>query len=50
MVNTSDICSRHQDIMGVLEDIAEESLQATRFFHGGPARNDVGWVCGTDTR
>jgi hypothetical protein len=32
--------SGHQDVMGVLEDVCEESLQATDFFHGGPARND----------
>lgn len=32
--------SGHQDVMGVLEDVCEESLQATNFFHGGPARND----------
>lgn len=30
--------------MGVLEDICEESLQATGFFHGGPARLEVGYV------
>ncbi|KAK6908776.1 polyphosphoinositide phosphatase [Kwoniella mangroviensis CBS 8886] len=34
--------SGHQDVMGVLEDICEEALQATNFFHGGPARNEVG--------
>ncbi|WWD20149.1 hypothetical protein CI109_104625 [Kwoniella shandongensis] len=34
--------SGHQDVMGVLEDVCEESLQATNFFHGGPARNEVG--------
>lgn len=33
--------SGHQDVMGVLEDVCEESLQATKFFHGGPARNEV---------
>lgn len=33
--------SGHQDVMGVLEDICEEALQATNFFHGGPARNEV---------
>ncbi|ORY34868.1 SacI homology domain-domain-containing protein [Naematelia encephala] len=32
--------SGHQDVMGVLEDVCEESLQATNFFHGGPARYD----------
>jgi hypothetical protein len=30
--------------MGVLEDICEESLQATGFFHGGPARVDSSYV------
>ena len=30
--------------MGVLEDVCEESLQATNFFHGGPARNEVGYA------
>ncbi|WVQ96137.1 hypothetical protein IAU59_003239 [Kwoniella sp. CBS 9459] len=34
--------SGHQDVMGVLEDVCEESLQATNFFHGGPSRNEVG--------
>ncbi|KGB77995.2 polyphosphoinositide phosphatase [Cryptococcus deuterogattii R265] len=34
--------SGQQDVIGVLEDICEESLQATNFFHGGPARNAVG--------
>ena len=33
--------SGHQDVMGVLEDVCEEALQATNFFHGGPARNEV---------
>ncbi|KAK4687115.1 phosphatidylinositol 3,5-bisphosphate 5-phosphatase, partial [Tremellales sp. Uapishka_1] len=32
----------HQDVMGILEDICEESIHATNFFHGGPARNEVG--------
>jgi hypothetical protein len=32
--------SKDQDVIGVLEDIAEESIQLTKFFHGGPARND----------
>ena len=35
--------SGHQDVMGVLEDVCEESLQATGFFHGGAARNEVGY-------
>ncbi|WWC73521.1 uncharacterized protein I206_107492 [Kwoniella pini CBS 10737] len=34
--------SGHQDVMGVLEDVCEEAIQATNFFHGGPARNEVG--------
>lgn len=34
----SDALSGHQDVMGVLEDVCEEALQATNFFHGGPAR------------
>ncbi|KAL7424872.1 phosphatidylinositol-3,5-bisphosphate 5-phosphatase [Cryptotrichosporon argae] len=32
--------NRHQDVMGLLEDVAEESLQSTNFFHGGPARHE----------
>ena len=28
--------SRDQDVIGVLEDIAEETIEATRFFHSGP--------------
>ncbi|WOO77582.1 Polyphosphoinositide phosphatase [Vanrija pseudolonga] len=32
--------SRHQDVMGILEDVCEESLQHTHFFHGGAARNE----------
>ncbi|EIW71658.1 hypothetical protein TREMEDRAFT_27142 [Tremella mesenterica DSM 1558] len=32
----------HQDIMGVLEDICEESLAATNFFHGGSSRSQQG--------
>jgi hypothetical protein len=28
--------SRDQDVIGVLEDIAEETLNATKFFHSGP--------------
>ncbi|ORX37871.1 SacI homology domain-domain-containing protein [Kockovaella imperatae] len=34
--------SGHQDVIGVLEDICEESLQATNFFHGGPSRSENG--------
>ncbi|WVQ79290.1 hypothetical protein IAT38_001387 [Cryptococcus sp. DSM 104549] len=34
--------SGQQDVIGVLEDICEESLQATNFFHGGAGRNAVG--------
>ncbi|WVN86922.1 uncharacterized protein L203_102097 [Cryptococcus depauperatus CBS 7841] len=34
--------SGQQDVIGVLEDICEESLQATKFFQGGSARNAVG--------
>lgn len=28
--------SQDQDVIGVLEDIAEETVQSTRFFHSGP--------------
>ena len=31
----------NQDVMGILEDVCEESLGATGFFHGGPARKEV---------
>ena len=34
--------SGHQDVIGVLEDVCEESLQATHFFHGGPSRSENG--------
>lgn len=27
--------------MGILEDVCEESIQYTHFFHGGAARNEV---------
>ncbi|CAK9780677.1 unnamed protein product [Cutaneotrichosporon oleaginosum] len=33
--------SRHQDVMGILEDVCEESIQLTHFFHGGAARHEV---------
>ncbi|PWN36032.1 uncharacterized protein FA14DRAFT_160937 [Meira miltonrushii] len=31
--------SRDQDVIGVLEDIAEETINATKFFHSGPEPN-----------
>lgn len=31
--------SRDQDVIGVLEDIAEETINATNFFHSGPEPN-----------
>lgn len=34
--------TKSQDVIGVLEDIAEESIQLTKFFHGGPARRADG--------
>lgn len=27
---------RDKDVIGILEDIAEESLESTNFFHSGP--------------
>lgn len=27
--------------MGILEDVCEESIQLTHFFHGGGARNEI---------
>jgi len=33
--------------MGILEDVCEESIQYTHFFHGGAARNEV---CSPDHR
>lgn len=37
----TDTVSRHQDVMGILEDVCEESIQLTHFFHGGAARHEV---------
>ncbi|PWN87360.1 hypothetical protein FA10DRAFT_234437 [Acaromyces ingoldii] len=33
--------SRDQDVIGVLEDIAEETVAATNFFHSGPEPNGL---------
>lgn len=30
--------------MGAIEDVCEESIQATKFFHGGPSRSEFGSV------
>ena len=30
---------RDKDVIGILEDIAEESLESTNFFHSGPEPN-----------
>lgn len=30
--------------MGAIEDVCEESIQATKFFHGGPSRSEFGQV------
>lgn len=27
-------------MIGAIEDVCEESMQATKFFHGGPSRSD----------
>jgi hypothetical protein len=32
----SDLCRKTQDVISYLEDIAEESIQMTSFFHSGP--------------
>lgn len=32
------------DVMGAIEDVCEESIQATKFFHGGPSRSEFGQV------
>lgn len=32
------------DVIGVLEDVCEEAIQATDFFHGGPQRSATTWV------
>jgi hypothetical protein len=34
--------TKSQDVIGILEDIAEESIQLTGFFHGGAHRTDRG--------
>jgi hypothetical protein len=33
---------RGNDVMGAIEDVCEESIQATKFFHGGPSRSEFG--------
>lgn len=34
---TTDVSNRRdKDVIGILEDIAEESLERTNFFHSGP--------------
>jgi hypothetical protein len=30
--------------MGAIEDVCEESIQSTKFFHGGPSRSEFGYV------
>jgi hypothetical protein len=37
------ICRKSQDVIGVLEDIAEESIQLTKFFHGGSKPGEEGY-------
>jgi len=32
------------DVMGAIEDVCEESIQSTKFFHGGPSRSEFGYV------
>lgn len=34
--------SKTQDVIGIIEDIAEEAIQLTKFFHGGAVRNEAG--------
>jgi hypothetical protein len=30
--------------MGAIEDVCEESIQSTKFFHGGPSRSEFGYA------
>jgi len=36
--------SSGNDVMGAIEDVCEESIQSTKFFHGGPSRSEFGYV------
>lgn len=36
MAVVDSICRKTQDVISYLEDIAEESIQMTGFFHSGP--------------
>ncbi|KAN0060124.1 phosphatidylinositol-3,5-bisphosphate 5-phosphatase [Thecaphora frezii] len=38
--------SHDQDVIGILEDIAEESVETTRFFHSGPEPSSFGCTVG----
>ncbi|MCO5556969.1 hypothetical protein L7F22_010524 [Adiantum nelumboides] len=40
--------SRDQDVIGVLEDIAEETVAATNFFHSGPEPNGLAGLDGPE--
>lgn len=42
--------SRDQDVIGVLEDIAEETVSATKFFHSGPEPNSFAFANGRKQR
>lgn len=42
--------SRDQDVIGVLEDIAEETVNATKFFHSGPEPNSFAFGNGRKQR
>ena len=42
--------SRDQDVIGVLEDIAEETVNATKFFHSGPEPNNFACANGRKQR
>jgi hypothetical protein len=37
-------CSKDQDVVGILDDIAEESIQLTGFFHSGRMKREDGCV------
>ncbi|CDZ98337.1 Putative phosphoinositide phosphatase [Phaffia rhodozyma] len=41
--------NKDQDVVGILEDIAEESLEITKFFHSGRMRREDGIVPFRDT-
>lgn len=44
ILHVPELNIRGNDVMGAIEDVCEESIQSTKFFHGGPSRSEFGYV------